>query len=97
MLTKIHIKYLYTAGAMLFAYFAVAGTSPLLTFIWAWTSLSLFLVGSAIGLIAPVFLENAKMALFLGIFAGVLSLFYWVADSITIGRENVIQCHRCRG
>ncbi|UXK07439.1 diacylglycerol kinase family protein [Shewanella putrefaciens] len=47
MLTKIHIKYLYTAGAMLFAYFAVAGTSPLLTFIWAWTSLSLFLVGSA--------------------------------------------------
>lgn len=47
MLTKIHIKYLYTAGAVLLAYFAVTDTSPLLTFIWAWTSLSLFLVGSA--------------------------------------------------
>ena len=47
MLTKIHIKYLYTAGAVLLAYFAVTDTSPLLTFICAWTSLSLFLVGSA--------------------------------------------------
>ncbi|MCS6235916.1 hypothetical protein G3495_12380 [Shewanella baltica] len=47
MLSKIHIKYFYLAGAVLLAYFAVTGTSPLLTFIWAWTSLSLFLVGSA--------------------------------------------------
>ncbi|MCU8032885.1 MULTISPECIES: diacylglycerol kinase family protein [unclassified Shewanella] len=47
MLTKIHIKYLYTASAVLLAYFAVTDTSPLLTFICAWTSLSLFLVGSA--------------------------------------------------
>ncbi|MCS6151445.1 hypothetical protein G3465_00630 [Shewanella baltica] len=47
MLSKIHIKYVYLAGAVLLAYFAVTGTSPLLTFIWAWTSLSLFLVGSA--------------------------------------------------
>lgn len=47
MLTKIHIKYLYTAGAVLLAYFAVTDTSPLLTFICAWTSLSLFLVSSA--------------------------------------------------
>ncbi|MCS6191022.1 diacylglycerol kinase family protein [Shewanella baltica] len=47
MLSNIHIKYLYLAGAVLLAYFAVTGTSPLLTFIWAWTSLSLFLVGSA--------------------------------------------------
>lgn len=47
MLSKIHIKYFYLAGAVLLAYFAVTGTSPLFTFIWAWTSLSLFLVGSA--------------------------------------------------
>ncbi|MEN8616023.1 diacylglycerol kinase family protein [Shewanella baltica] len=47
MLSNIHIKYFYLAGAVLLAYFAVTGTSPLLTFIWAWTSLSLFLVGSA--------------------------------------------------
>ncbi|MGR3968388.1 diacylglycerol kinase family protein [Shewanella sp. 1180_01] len=47
MLSKIHIKYFYFMGAVLLAYFAVTGTSPLLTFIWAWTSLSLFLVGSA--------------------------------------------------
>ncbi|MGE6380232.1 diacylglycerol kinase family protein [Shewanella baltica] len=47
MLSKIHIKYFYLAGAVLLAYFAVTGTSPLLTFIWAWASLSLFLVGSA--------------------------------------------------
>lgn len=47
MLSNIHIKYFYFMGAVLLAYFAVTGTSPLLTFIWAWTSLSLFLVGSA--------------------------------------------------
>ena len=47
MLSNIHIKYFYLASAVLLAYFAVTGTSPLLTFIWAWTSLSLFLVGSA--------------------------------------------------
>ncbi|MGI2199285.1 diacylglycerol kinase family protein [Shewanella baltica] len=47
MLSKIHIKYFYLAGAVLLAYFAVTGTSPLITFIWAWASLSLFLVGSA--------------------------------------------------
>ncbi|WP_413489503.1 diacylglycerol kinase family protein [Shewanella baltica] len=47
MLSKIHIKYFYFMGAVLLAYFAVTGTSPLLTFIWAWASLSLFLVGSA--------------------------------------------------
>ena len=47
MLSKIHIKFFYFMGAVLLAYFAVTGTSPLLTFIWAWTSLSLFLVGSA--------------------------------------------------
>ncbi|MCL1088471.1 dual specificity protein phosphatase family protein [Shewanella profunda] len=47
MLANIHIKYVYTAGAVLLAYFAVTGTSPLLTFVWAWTSLSLFLVSSA--------------------------------------------------
>lgn len=47
MLSNIHIKYFYLAGAVLLAYFAVTGTSPLLTFIRAWTSLSLFLVGSA--------------------------------------------------
>ena len=47
MLSKIHIKYLYSAGAIILGYFAVTGHSPLLTFVWAWTSLSLFLVSSA--------------------------------------------------
>lgn len=47
MLTNIHIKYFYAAGAIILGYFAVTGRSPLLTFVWAWTSLSLFLVSSA--------------------------------------------------
>ncbi|MFB2802773.1 diacylglycerol kinase family protein [Shewanella seohaensis] len=47
MLSRIHIKYFYLFGALLFGYFAVTGHSPILTFIWAWSSLSLALVGSA--------------------------------------------------
>ena len=47
MLANIHIKYFYSVGAVILAYFAIIGTSPLLTFIYAWVSLSLFLVSSA--------------------------------------------------
>lgn len=104
MLSKIHIKYFYLAGAVLLAYFAVTGTSPLLTFIWAWTSLSLFLVGSAYWFnLASIFRKRQDGTIpwyirwgFIPFLLGSRLYNHWVAGCITIGRENATLCRRCK-